>query len=116
MSMRNVGATRLLTLLMGLMVPALLTAAEKKAPVRIYHPPSLGEALVGKRVVLGPVSGKCSQEFAALLVRDLRNRGITVFDRAGIDTVLREHDLEIRSVDDVDAAIALGRLVGQILG
>ena len=103
---------RSITLAAGLLLVSLPARAEKKAPVRIYHPASLGEALVGKRVVIGPVSGKCSEEFTALLVRDLRSHGITVFDRAGVDAVLSEHDLQIRSIDDVDAVIELGRLVG----
>ena len=106
------GRGRWLTLAAGLLAVSLPALAERKAPVRIYHPASLGEALVGKRVVLGPVSGNCSEEFAGLLIRDLRNHGITVFDRAGIAAVLTEHGLRIDSPDDLDAAMELGRLVG----
>ena len=97
---------------MGLLALCLPARAEKRAAVRIYHPASLGPALLGKRVVVGPVHGKCSEEFAALMVRDLRSHGITVFDRTGVDAVLSAHDLTLRSTDDVDAAIELGRLLG----
>jgi hypothetical protein len=102
----------------GLAVAAVLLAAvfpafaEKKAPVRIYHPASLGETLEGKRVVLGPVSGNCAEEFATLLTRDLRNHGITVFDRAGVNAVLTDHDLRIDSLAQPEAAMELGRLIG----
>ncbi|MGA3025951.1 MAG: tetratricopeptide repeat protein [Bryobacteraceae bacterium] len=107
-----VGHSRWLAVAASLLAAILPALAEKKAPVRIYHPASLGEALVGKRVVLGPVSGNCAEEFASLLVRDLRHHGITVFDRAGINAVLAEHDLRITSPDDTDAAVELGRLIG----
>ncbi|MGA2183174.1 MAG: tetratricopeptide repeat protein [Bryobacteraceae bacterium] len=107
-----VGHSRWLAVAAGLLVVSFPALAEKKAPVRIYHPASLGEALVGKRVVVGPVSGNCSEEFASLLIRDLRNHGITVFDRAGIDAVLTEHDLRIDSLADPEAAVELGRLIG----
>jgi hypothetical protein len=104
--------SRWLGVAVGLLAAAIPALAEKKAPVRIYHPASLGEALVGKRVVLGPISGNCSEEFATLLIRDLRRHGITVFDRAGIDAVLSDHDLHIGSLADPDAAMELGRLIG----
>jgi len=103
---------RWLALTAGLLALSLPAAAEKKAPVRIYHPASLGEALAGKRIVLGPISGKCSEEFTNLLIRDLRSHGITVFDRAGIATVLKDHDMPDDSLADVDTATELGRLVG----
>jgi len=86
--------------------------AESRAAVRIYHPASMGEALVGKRVVFGPVSGKCADEFTELLIRDLRAHGITVFDRAGVQSVLTEHDLRLDSLTDPLAAAEISRLLG----
>lgn len=106
------GNIRWLPVAAALLAAAFPAFAEKKAHVRIYHPASLGEMLAGKRVVLGPVSGKCSEEFASLLIRDLRSHGITVFDRAGVNAVLADHDLRIDSLAEPDGAIELGRLIG----
>jgi hypothetical protein len=94
---------------------AVQALAENKAPVRIYHPASLGEALVGKRVLIGPVSGDCGEEFARLLTRDLHRHGISVFDRAGVAAVLYEHDLTMASLAEADAAAELTRFIGPAL-
>ena len=86
--------------------------ADTRAPVRIYHPASMGEALVNKRVIIGPVSGSCSEEFTNLLIRDLRAHGITVFDRAGVKAVLENHDLRLDSLTDPFAAAEITNLLG----
>jgi len=112
---RMAGHSRWLAAAAGLLALAFPAFAEKKASVRIYHPASLGEALAGKRVLLGTVSGNCSEEFAILLTEDLRRHGITVFDRAGVDAVLAEHDLRIESLSDPDAAMEAGTLLGPAL-
>ena len=94
-----------------LLLPA-QARADTRAPVRIYHPASMGEALVSKRVIFGPVSGKCSEEFANLLIRDLRAHGVTVFDRAGVNAVLEEHDLRLDSLTDPFDAAEITNLLG----
>jgi hypothetical protein len=109
------GHSRWLAAAVGLLTLAFPAFAEKKASIKIYHPASLGEALAGKRVLMGKVSGNCAEEFAGLFADDLRRHGITVFDRAGVDAVLADHDLRIASLSDPDAAMEASGFLGPSL-
>ena len=61
------GHSQRLSAAVALLAAALPAIAANKAPVRIYHPASLGEALLGKRVLIGTVSGVGFWRFAAAL-------------------------------------------------
>ncbi len=52
--------------------------AEKKWQGQAPHAAVLGEGFAGARVVVASVSGRCSQEFRALLQQDLVAHGVTV--------------------------------------
>jgi hypothetical protein len=70
--------TRSLALGVGLFIAACHAGAEKRITVKITHPPVLAEALAGKGVALGAISGDCAQEFADLLVEDMRAHGVVM--------------------------------------
>lgn len=109
------GHSQWLAAAVALLAVALPAIAENKAPVKIYHPASLAEALVGKRILIGTVSGKCAEDFAKLLIQDLRRHGISVFDRAGVAAVLAEHDLRMDSLMHADVAAELSSYIGPAL-
>jgi len=59
-----------------LLMAAFPAMGQRKLEVKMPHPPILGEGLAGARVVLGEITGRCSQEFSGLLRQDLPAHGI----------------------------------------
>ncbi|MFY9727758.1 MAG: tetratricopeptide repeat protein, partial [Bryobacteraceae bacterium] len=68
-----------LSLLLIAVYPA---TGQKKLQVKMPHPPILGESLAGARVILGEVTGRCSQEFSSLLRQDLLAHDIPLVAQA----------------------------------
>jgi hypothetical protein len=56
--------------------------AEKKIAVKITHAPVLAEALAGRLVTPGPVTGDCGKEFGNLVFQDMRAHGVAMADPA----------------------------------
>ena len=63
---------------------------QKKLQVKMPHPPVLGEALAGAKVIFGQVTGRCSQDFSGLLRQDLLAHDIPLVAQAepGITAVV----------------------------
>jgi hypothetical protein len=89
--------------------------AEKKVWTKIRHPPILGAAMAGTRVIAGEISGRCSREFAGLLERDLSQHGITVVGQGELDPLLAQHHLQTGAIprpgSSAELAAALGPTV-----
>jgi hypothetical protein len=62
---------RHLAVLLLLLTAASPVIGQKKLQVKMPHPAILGEGIAGARVILGQVTGRCSEEFAKLLRQDL---------------------------------------------
>jgi hypothetical protein len=73
-----------------LLIAASPAMGQKKLQVKMPHPAILGESLIGARVILGQVTGRCSQELSDLLRQDLRAHGIPLVAQAepGITAVV----------------------------
>lgn len=85
---------------------------KKKIPVTINHPPTLRIALKGKSVVVNPSVGSCAQQFEDQLSQDFLNNGVTLLDRANMDTILREHHFQFSSSVDPNTAVEFGKISG----
>jgi len=76
--------SRLLAIAVGVFLAACHASAEKRIVVKITHFPVLGASLAGKRIVIGPLAGECSQELAEILKPDLASHGL---EAAGAETL-----------------------------
>jgi hypothetical protein len=65
-----------------LLIAASPAIGQKKLQVKMPHPAILGEGLAGARVILGQVTGRCSEEFSNLLRQDLLAHGIPLVAQA----------------------------------
>jgi len=99
-------------LLIGCLALAALAHAEKKLTVKLTHPASLGHLLAGKRVVIGPGSGECSQEFSRMLAVALAAHGTFVVPDEELDALLAKNRIQIGSPVDPGSAMRLGKLLG----
>lgn len=79
----------------GLLVTAAPAIAEKKWQGQLLHTPVLGENFAGAKVILGPISGRCSREFGDLLRQDLLAHGVTVVSDTELTAVATEHHLQL---------------------
>ncbi len=77
-------------LVLLLFIAAFPAIGEKKLQVKMPHPAILGEGMAGARVILGQVTGRCSEEFARLLRQDLVAHGIGLVAQAepGVTAIL----------------------------
>jgi len=99
-------------LLIGCFAFAPFARAEKKLNVKLTHPASLGHLLAGKRVVIGPGSGECSQEFSQMLAVALAAHGTFVVPGEELDALLAKSRIQIGSPVDPGSAMRLGKLLG----
>lgn len=95
-------------LLIGCLALAPLAHAEKKLTVKLTHPASLGHLVAGKRVVIGPASGACSQEFSQMLTVALAAHGTFVVPGEELDALLAKNHIQIGSPIDPGTAMRLG--------
>jgi hypothetical protein len=79
----------------GLLVAAAPATAEKKWQGQLLHTPILGANLAGAKVVLGPISGRCSREFGDLLRQDLLAHGVTIVSDKELTAAAAEHHLQL---------------------
>lgn len=79
----------------GLLAAAAPATAGKKWQGQISHTPVLGENFAGAKVILGPISGRCSREFGDLLRQDLLAYGVTVVSDKELAAVAAEHHLHL---------------------
>jgi hypothetical protein len=84
-------------------------------PVTIHHPPTAGVTLDGKKVAFGPMPSGCPQQFADSLMQEFVRRGVTVVNRAELDTILAEHHFQLSAAVDPSTAVALGKILGPSL-
>jgi len=99
-------------LLIGCLALAPLARAEKKLTVKLTHPASLGHLLAGKRVVIGPGSGECSQEFSQMLAVALAAHGTFVVSGEELDALLAKNHIQMGTPVDPASALRLGKLLG----
>jgi hypothetical protein len=84
---------RRLALGLALLAAVSPAGAQKKLTVKLTHPAAFGHVLAGKRVIVGPVTGDCSKEFADLLAADLAGHGVLAAESDGLPSVRLTADI-----------------------
>jgi len=95
----------------GLLLAAGPAAAEKKWQGQVLHAPVLGENFAGAKVLLGPITGRCSRDFGGLLRQDLLAHGVAVVSERELTAVAAEHHLEV-TIPPSGGAAELARALG----
>jgi hypothetical protein len=85
--------------------------AEKKWQGQMPHRPILGQGLSGAKVILNPISGRCSKEFGDLLRKDLIAHDISVLSESDIKAAGGQARIAI-SFPITGASEELGKLLG----
>lgn len=78
-------ALKQIALAVGLFAAVSPAGAQKKVAVRVTHPAGFGAVLLGKKVILGPGTGECAQEFLELLKPDLAAHRVLVVPETEAD-------------------------------
>ena len=106
--MKNVG-----TLLIAIIISVLIvTGCAPSANIPVTRPAEIN--LVGiKRIAIGGINGNAGAPLSDLLAQRLFESGYyEVLDRQNIDSLMREHNLNLSGAVDKEASAKFGRLLG----
>ena len=78
--------------------------------VNINHPPGLGLKI--NKVSFNNATGNCSVQIVDALIQDFVSNNVEVIDRANLNTILAEHDLNSSGYIDKNNAAAIGKIIG----
>jgi len=78
--------------------------------VNIVHPPGLGLKI--NKVAFNTATGNCSEQINDALIQDFVNSKVDVIDRANLNAILAEHNLNSSGYIDQANAVALGKIIG----
>jgi len=81
-----------------------------KVTVSIIHPPALG--LKVNKVAFNPAFGNCSEQVIDALIQDFVNAKVDVIDRANLNAILSEHNLNLSGYIDKTNAVTIGKILG----
>ncbi|MGB4415547.1 MAG: CsgG/HfaB family protein, partial [Paludibacter sp.] len=81
-----------------------------KVTVNIIHPPALG--LKVNKIAFNPAFGNCSEQVIDALIQDFVNSKVDVIDRANLNAILAEHNLNSSGYIDKINAVAIGKILG----
>ncbi len=81
-----------------------------KITVNINHPPGLGLKI--NKVAFNNATGNCSVQINDALIQDFVSSNIEVIDRANLNAILTEHDLNSSGYIDKTNAVAIGKIIG----
>ncbi len=103
---------RRLAVFFGAMLAAVPASADKRLPVNLKHPPTLGNSLAAARVVVGPVAGDCAARFSEMLTVDMAAHGVLVMSSLELASVATRHHIPIPSPLDAAASAQLAGAIG----
>lgn len=118
-SLRKITLVSTLTLVVGLLcvVPLQaqffknLLAGDKKVPVMIQHPPTIG--LTVKRVAFGTPTGDCAEDMVdSLLMPDFQQQNVDVVDQQHLRQILSEQNFSQGGEVSQQDKISLGKILG----
>jgi tetratricopeptide (TPR) repeat protein len=78
--------------------------------VNINHPPGLGLKI--NKVAFNAATGNCSEQINDALIQDFVSSKVDVIDRANLNTILAEHNLNTSGYIDQTSAVAIGKIIG----
>lgn len=78
--------------------------------VSLQHAPS--PPLQVRTIAFGPPQGPCSDSVNDRVINDFHANGITLVDRAHLDTALGELDLQMTGLVDQGSAVRVGQMLG----
>ena len=81
-----------------------------KITVNINHAPGLGLNI--NKVAFNNATGNCSEQINDALIQDFVNSKVDVIDRANLNAILTEHDLNTSGYIDQTNAVAIGKIIG----
>lgn len=78
--------------------------------VNINHPPGLGLKI--NKVAFNAATGNCSEQINDALIQDFVSSKVDVIDRANLNSILAEHNLNTSGYIDQTSAVAIGKIIG----
>jgi len=78
--------------------------------VNIIHPPGLGLKI--NKVAFNTATGNCSDQVIDALIQDFVNSKVDVVDRANLNAILSEHNLNSSGYIDQTSAVSIGKIIG----
>ncbi len=104
--------TRVYAIVIGAILAATQASAEKRVPVNLKHPPTLGNSLAAARVIVGPVAGDCSQKFSEMLFVDMASHGVLVMSAQELASVAAQNKIQLASPPDAAAFAKVAKAIG----
>jgi tetratricopeptide (TPR) repeat protein len=81
-----------------------------KIKVKINHPPGLGLKI--NKIAFNTANGKCADQIINEMISDFVRNNVEVIDRANLQAVLAEHNLNLSGYIDKNSAVSIGNILG----